>query len=453
MTYPENRTLKQRILRAGSWTLAGQVLSQVIRLGSNLVMTRLLAPDMFGVMAIAITVGMILGMLSDIGLAQYIVQNKRGDDPEFLDSVWVVQIMRGIVIFLFMLLASIGLHFANMAGLLPAQSAYAVPELPTVLAVYSFSVVIGSLQSTKLATANRHLDQKRVIQISLIGQVSGLIIMIIIGVLSRSIWALVVGALVTSLTTVVLTHTWMHGHSNRFRFKKDAVPDLFHFGKWVFASSGLYVLTMYGDKLFLGAFVEADVLGFYVIASLLVTAINNTLERLFASVSLPALSDIARNNPSRFAEIYNRLCTPGDLVLIFLTGFLFQTGHWVINLLYDPRYSMAGEMMQILALSLFAVRYEIARQAYLALGLPRYGTLLSVVRFASLCVLVPFLYYVEGTQGAIWGIALHPLAAVPFVYMINVKLRLIDWRRETIVLSALPLGFLSGHTLNQVLTQ
>jgi O-antigen/teichoic acid export membrane protein len=90
MTFPKNGSLKQRILRAGSWTLAGQVLSQVIRLGSNLVMTRLLAPEMFGVMSIAITVGMILGMLSDLGLNQNIVQSKRGEEPAFLDTAWCV---------------------------------------------------------------------------------------------------------------------------------------------------------------------------------------------------------------------------------------------------------------------------------------------------------------------------------------------------------------------------
>jgi O-antigen/teichoic acid export membrane protein len=352
-----------------------------------------------------------------------------------------------------MLMLSGGLHFANAVGMLPERSVYAFPELALVVAIYSFSVVISGFQSTKMATAYRNFDQRRVIQISLISQVSGLVFMVIVGVMSRSIWALVVGAIVTSLTSVLLTHIWMRGHSNRFRYEKSALHELFHSGKWVFASSALYVFTMYGDRLLLGVFVEADVLGFYVIASLLVTAIINTLERLFASVSLPALSEIVRNEPSRLREIYNRFCIPGDLTLIFLTGFLFEAGHWVIALLYDKRYAAAGGMLQILALSLFTVRYEIARQAYLALKLPQYGTVLSVVRFISLCLFVPLSYYVGGTQGAIWGIALHPLVAVPFVYAINVKLGLVDWRHEAIVFLALPIGFLSGKAVNLILAQ
>ena len=451
MTSPIREALKQRIIHAGSWTLAGHGLGQVIRLASNLVMTRLLVPEMFGVMAIVITISMILNMFSDLGVQQNIVQSPRGEEPDFLDTAWVVQIARGVVLCVSMLLLSAGLYLAGLGGMLSAKTVYASPVLPLVIAVYSLTAIISGFQSTKMATAHRSFDQRRLIEIALVSQLSGLIIMIVIGVMHRSIWALVSGGLVSTLMTTVLSHTWMHGHSNRFRYEKKALGELFHFGKWVFASSALYMLTMSGDKLLFGAFVGADVLGFYVIASLFVTAINGTLEKLFFNVSLPALSEIARSDPSRLREIYNKLCIPGDLLLIFLTGFLFEAGHWLITLLYDPRYATAGGMLQILALSLFAVRYEIARQVYLSLGLPHYGTVMSVVRFASLCALVPFLYYVGGTQGAIWGMALHPLAAVPFVYAYNAKLKLIDLRRELMVLVALPIGFLCGYALNLLL--
>ena len=50
---PAKRSLKSRTLRAGSWTVVAHLAGQVLRLVSSLVMTRLLAPEMFGVMAIA----------------------------------------------------------------------------------------------------------------------------------------------------------------------------------------------------------------------------------------------------------------------------------------------------------------------------------------------------------------------------------------------------------------
>jgi len=414
-------------------------------------MTRLLAPEMFGVMAIATMVTVILSLLSDIGVRQNIVQSRRGDDPAFLDTAWVVQIVRGVVLWLVALLLSIALHLANLGGMLPVKSVYASPVLPLVIAVSSLSAVISGFQSTRMATAHRGFDQKRLTQIELISQFAGVIVMIVMGVQSRSIWALVAGGLVASLATTALSHTWMHGHPNRFRWEKNALRELIDFGNWVFVSSAVYVLAINGDRLLLGGFVEAHVLGLYAIAVLIVKAIQSALSRFSSTVSLPALSEIARTDPSRLREVYYKLRLPADLLLLFMAGLLFAAGQLVIDLLYDPRYSAAGGMLQILALSLFAIRYDLAHQIYLAVGIPRYLAVINVVRFVSLYALVPPLYYLAGTQAVIWGIALHALATLPFVYHFNAKLGLNDIRREWMVLVALPVGFLCGSVLNLIL--
>lgn len=411
-------------------------------------MTRLLVPEMFGIMAIATMVPVILSLLSDVGLHQNIVQSRRGNDPVFLDTVWSVQIVRGFILWSIAALISTALYFANLGGLLPAESVYASPVLPLVIAVSSLSAVIAGFQSTKMAVADRDFSQKQLAQIGLLSQVAGLAVMVFIGTATRSIWALVAGGIVTSVISTVLSHCWLRGHANRFRFEKRALHELTEFGKWIFASSTVGVLALNGDRLLLGALVDAHVLGLYAIAGLIVGAIDYALQRLFATVSLPALSEIARSNPSRLREVYYRLRVPGDLLLLFVTGLLFAAGHILIDLLYDPRYSEAGRILQILALSLFMVRYGVALQLYLALGIPRYVAIINVVRFVSLYTLVPALYYLAGTQAVIWGIALHALATVPFIYAFNARLGLIDFRRESLVLVALPAGFLCGYALN-----
>jgi O-antigen/teichoic acid export membrane protein len=91
-------SLKRRVLGAGAWSLAGFALSYALRLGSSLVLTRLLIPSMFGVIAIAMLIMTGLAMFSDIGLKQNIIQSKRGSDTVFLNTAWVVQIMRGLLL-------------------------------------------------------------------------------------------------------------------------------------------------------------------------------------------------------------------------------------------------------------------------------------------------------------------------------------------------------------------
>ncbi len=445
---PERPTLKQRVLRAGGWSFAGYGLGQAIRLGSNLIMTRLLVPEMFGVMAIATMVTLILNMLSDIGLRQQIIQSPRGDEPDFLDTAWIVQIARGILLWLAALLLSAALHIANLGGMLPANSVYASVVLPFVIAANSFSAVILGFQSTRLATAHRNFDQRRIVQVELVSQLVALAAMIGLGVATRSIWALVAGGLLGSLTTTVLGHIWLRGHRNRFRWDKGALRDVFGFGKWAFISSAFTVLAGSGDRLLLGGFVNAEVMGFYAIAALLLGAVESGVGKVFSAISLPALSEVARNEPSRLREVYYRLRVPSDLIMLFLAGLLFATAQLVVDILYDPRYSAAGGMLQVLALSLIAARYGVAYQIYLAVGNPRYMAIIQIVRCVSLFALVPSLYYYAGMRAALWGIALHGLAMVPFVYGFNARLGLNDLRRELMVLIALPVGYFCGSAIH-----
>ena len=448
MSLPDPKSLKQRVLRAGGWSFAGYALSMTLRLGSNLVMTRLLVPEMFGVMAIATMVTVVLSMLSDIGLRQQIIQSPHGDEPDFLDSAWVLQIVRGFVLWFVAILLSAALHFASIGGMLPANSVYASPILPLVIVVSSLMAVILGFQSTRIATAYRNLNQLPIMKIELTSQFVGLAVMIGLGAATRSVWALVVGGLVAALMSTVLSFIWLPGHRNKFRWKKSAMRDLFHFGKWAFVSSIFTVLGANGDTILLGGFVDAQVLGYYAIAALLMGAVESGVGRIFSAISLPVLSEVARNEPARLREIYYKFRVPSDLILLFMAGALFAAGQLLVDLLYDPRYATAGGILQVLAFALISARYGVAYQIYLAVGNPRYMAIIQIVRCVSLFTLVPFLFYYAGFPAALWGIALHGLAMVPFVHGFNAQLRLNDFRREFMVLGALPLGYFCGVSAN-----
>ena len=91
-------TLRKRIIHGASWIMVGHISGQLLRLVSNLIMTRLLVPEMFGVMAIANVIMIGLAMMSDIGIRQHIIQSKHSDSENFLNTAWVVQIIRGIIL-------------------------------------------------------------------------------------------------------------------------------------------------------------------------------------------------------------------------------------------------------------------------------------------------------------------------------------------------------------------
>ena len=149
MHAPGRVSLKHRVLHAGTWSLAGFGCNQVLRFGSNLLLTRLLVPKMFGVMAIATLVMVGLAMLSDLGVKPSVVQSRRGQDPVFLNTAWVTQILRGLVLWLFALIASLLIFYANDLGIVPKGTVYADPILPFVVAILSITAITSGFEVNK----------------------------------------------------------------------------------------------------------------------------------------------------------------------------------------------------------------------------------------------------------------------------------------------------------------
>lgn len=81
--------------RGASWTTFGFVATYGIRLLSTLVLTRLLAPDVFGLMSLVWVFIGAISMLSDIGTIPSVIRSPRGDEKVFLDTAWTIQAVRG----------------------------------------------------------------------------------------------------------------------------------------------------------------------------------------------------------------------------------------------------------------------------------------------------------------------------------------------------------------------
>jgi len=444
---PAPVTLKTRVLHAGIWTLIGYGVSQALRLGSNLIMTRLLVPEMFGVMAIANIILYGLALFSDFGLGQSIIQSRRGEDPVFLNTAWVVQILRGAVLCVVAMLIALALYFAGMFHLLPEGSAYANDILPAVVLALSFSALISGFESNKLALARRKLELGRVTQIELVSQAMALCFMLGWAMLHRSVWALVAGALVSVLVRVILSHTLLSGPKNKMAWDRESFREIIGYGKWVFLSSILGFLLASGDRLMLGGLVDAKMLGLYSIAFLMVSSIQQVMGKLIDNISFPLLSEVIRDKPEQLLGKYYKLRTPIDIVLLLLTGILFFSGHVVIDMLYDGRYSSAGPMLEILSLALFETRFGVTGQYYMARGTPRLLIPLIGCRLVPLYIMLPIVFKFYGFNGALWVIATNSFFSIPLTYYYKKINGILDIKRELMVLPALLAGAIIGKGL------
>lgn len=448
MTTPP-KSLRETIIRASVWIISGHFIAQLIRLGGNLIMTRLLVPEMFGVMAVANVLIAGLQLCSYFGIHHNIIQSKRGDEPLFLNAAWTFQIIRGFVIFLVALCLAAGLYLANSAGLVSESSAYHNPVLPGVLAVLSLTALISGFESTKMTTANRSMKLGLATILELVTQVIGLLVMIAWAFVDRSIWALVAGTILAACTRTFLSHRWFIKElSNQLAWNRAIFKELFTFGKWILLTTILGYLVGNGDRLVLAGLIGADVLGVYTIALFMISALQEVISKLTANATFPVLSKVVRERREDLSEVYYKIRLPIDLVILFLCGVLFYAGHLVTDVLYDHRYANAGHMLEILSISLFGKRYIVSEQVYIALGKPRLLIPAQILQLlATFCVISP-VYQAYGLEGAIWVVALTPLLILPVSAYFMVKYEFFNLKKELYVLPALLAGLAVGALVN-----
>ena len=443
-------SLRRRILRAGVWTLGGHVAGQFLRLASNLIMTRLLVPEMFGIMVLANVIMVGLALFSDIGLNQGIIQCKRGGDPAYLNTAWSVQILRGALIWATALGIGGGLYLLGKGEWLPLGSVYADPILPFVIVALSFNALISGFTSTRIATANRNLAMGRVTLVELISQLAGMVCMIGWALIDRSIWALVLGALFAGVLRVFLSHTIVPGEKNRLHWDRDAFAEIFGFGKWIFLTSIIGFLAANGDRVILGWLVDPATLGLYAIAFFLVSALQEAFSKFIGNVAFPALSEVVRERRASLKSVYYKFRLPMDIATLVSAGLLFSAGHLLIQVLYDSRYQDAGHMIEILAISLFGIRFSLAGQCFLAMGLPKLLIPIYIAWFSALFLLMPLAYEIWNLEGALWIAGGSMLFSLPVTVYQKIRYGLFDLKHELIVLPLLGVGYLLGVGLNHM---
>jgi O-antigen/teichoic acid export membrane protein len=438
------------IMRAAGWSMMGYILLQVLRIASSLILTRLLIPEMFGIMAVATMVQVSIAMLSDLGLRPAAIQSRMGDDQSYLDTAWTLQILHGCLIWFACVLVAIAIGRAAHYDLFPAGSVYTVPELPAIIMGMSFCTVIMGLQSTKFISAFRHLNLGRLTIIEIAAQVISLTVAVLLAWTTGSIWSFVVSTLVSCVVTTILSHVWLPGANNSFSWEREAVRDLIRFGRWIMLSSILTVIAASGDRIFLAGWTSPVMLGLYSLAFNLIAMLEGAGGRLFSSVAMPALSKIARERPDQLRVMFQKIRLPFDLVFIGSAGAIFSGGKAIIELLYDDRYRDATPIIQILSFSLLTMRFGPLSAIYLAVNEPRNQTVLNFVRAISIFVCIPVAYYTFGFHGALWAIALYGLPVLPVVFYFNRRHGLHSLPYEVGVLLAWPAGYLAGAAATMV---
>src|SRR6056297_1308444 len=268
--------LRARAMRGSMLTIVSFGGQNVLRLGSNLILTRILFPEAFGLMALVQVFITGLQMFSEFGVNASVIRSSRGEDPRFLDTAWTVQVLRGILLWL---------GIVALAG--PAATFYDEPLLETLLPVVGLTAILSGLSSINMVTVNRKLMLGRFTALELFTQFLGIVVMIVAALILESVWALVIGGLVQAASKALLSHIVLPGERARLAFERAAFGELFHFGKWIFLSTIAGFLLKHGDRAILGRYITLSDLAYYNIAFMLASMPYNLTGTLIERVLYP----------------------------------------------------------------------------------------------------------------------------------------------------------------------
>ncbi len=437
-------SLRSRALRAGAWASGGHVGGQLLRLVGNLFLTRLLVPEAFGLMATISALMLTLNLIFDVGSGPVIVQSKRGSDPVFLHTAWTLQIIRGLVIWSFAIVAALFIAYGQSHAVFKEGSVYDDVRLPWLMVVTIFSMVLIGFGSVNGKVAERNLDLGKTTTIDFGAQVASTIAMVAAAAITHSIWALVLGSLLSAGLRCAMSHIYLPGPRPRLRMEREALDELISKGKWVMFSSVLGLIALAGDRLLLSGLFDGTTMGLYSIAFGLASMATSAVGAVFGRIMLPSFSEVLRERPEQLQETYRKFQQLTDLVVGTLGSFMFMAAPAIIGILYDHRYQGAAQIFAMLALGAVGSRFLVAEQIYVAMGRT---SLLPASIFPKVVVLLvglPLGYYLDGLNGALFAIVASSFAQWPIALWFRHQHGLNHWRNDIVLPIAVSMGLSLG---------
>jgi O-antigen/teichoic acid export membrane protein len=360
----------------------GQGVSAVVRVAANLIITRLLLPEHFGLMALVGVFLVGLQLFSDVGVGPNIIQNPHSEEPRFFNTAWTMQVMRGALLWV-----------AACALAWPLSRLYGQPQLVKLLPVAGLTAMISGLESTRALMLNRHLSFLPITLLDLGTQVVNVAAMIGLALIWRSVWVLVLCNVLSTLVRTTLSHTILPGPRNRFAWDPPARRSLFEFGRWIFVSTALTFLASQSDRLILGKLVSVDQLGFYSIAANLAAMPMQVVQGVGSRVFFPVVATAMRRTNHDPASIRTSR-TNLLLALVPLLALGVALSPALVRLVYRPNFHPVGALAGCLCIGTWLAIVSTSYGVVLLAGArPKYMSLGQVVKLMLVvgpaCLLAP----------------------------------------------------------------
>ncbi|HTZ72394.1 MAG TPA: lipopolysaccharide biosynthesis protein [Candidatus Aquilonibacter sp.] len=329
------KDLRHRAIRGGSAKVLAQAANFTLRIGSLMILARLLDPKDFGLVGMVTAITGVLSLFRDFGLSSATVQRVEVTDQQVSTLFWInVAVGTGLCL----LLAAASPMVAWF---------YREPRLVWVTVALSSGFFFNALGIQHSAMLQREMRFTALSTIDVVSLAVSVATAVGMAVAGFRYWALVAMTVVPPfITTICLWFAtrWVPGPPR----KKSGIRSMVHFGGLVTLNGLIYYVAYNLDKVLLGRYWGAEAIGIYGRAYQLVNIPTDNLNSAVGEVAFSALSRV-QNDAARLRSYFLK----GYSMVLALTVPVTIAGalcaNDLISVVLGPKWTATAPIFRLLA--------------------------------------------------------------------------------------------------------
>jgi len=412
MEFVKSQGLWARCVRGVAVLASGSVAERGARLLRNIVLTRLLAPEQFGLMALVLAANHLFEAMTEVGVRQAVVQNKRGASVEYLNVAWWFSAIRGL-----------GLCLLGWMAAPWLAAFYEEPGLTQMLRVAFLSMLFNGLTSPGLFVLEKQLRFGWVVLITQGAGLLGTILSLILAVYYPNVWSLVIG-FVAEAAFCCIGSFLVCPIKPKLRFDRQAAVELFKFSRGMVGLPILTYLFLQADIFVMGRLCSKDTLGYYSMALTLACMPDLLFSRTVGPLVLPVFSKM-QEQKERLRENILRMTRGLYLFGLPTMVCLAVFAQPILSIIYGNNYAQVHWAYALLNIyMLFFTAGRPITFGYMAVGRPELHRSFTILRVVLMVIgIYPAVLWGGPTGAAVIRIVSLSLAGI--WQLVNLR-RLLD---------------------------
>ncbi len=377
---------------------------RILGLISTVILARLLTPEDFGVVALAMVFIAVIEILGTFSFDMALIQNQEANRHHY-NAVWTLEVIKGVTSgFLVWIFAEyISVYFGE-------------PRLVPILHCWTLILIMDGLRNVGVVAFRKEMNFNKEFQYQLIIKIGAFIVTVFLAWQTRNYWALVLGTLAGRTIGLVASYA-LHPYRPRFSLVK--MNEIVSFSSWLFINNILVFMTNKFDDLVIGKLLGAEKVGVYTVAY----EISNlpTTELIFpiSRAVFPGFSILAKDIET-LKQHFFRIQGVIFLVVIPVGVLISICSESLVAVLLGPQWKNAVPVVAILALS-GSVRAcgALNGSVFIAMGHPKTTAIIGSIR---LFMLIPLLLWFISNEGIVGAAKSHLIVSLLMFFPIFILL-------------------------------